>query len=83
MHAAHHSHLLGTNLWVQMTIPLQKREEGRLTRLQRASTRILLTGQTTLIPSTEPVHQFARELEGLIPEAVRFGAWEGEVVLSG
>ena len=51
VHAAHHSHLLGTNLWVQMTIPLQTREEGRLTRLQRASTRTL-AGQTTLIPTT-------------------------------
>ena len=50
-HAAHHSHPLGTNLWVQMTIPLQTREEGRLTRLQRASTRTI-TGQTTLITAT-------------------------------
>ena len=50
-HMAHHSHLLGTNLWVQMTIPLQTRGEGRLTSLRRASTR-LLAGQTTLIPST-------------------------------
>ena len=34
-----------------MTIPLLKREEGRLTILRRASNR-LLAGQTTLIPST-------------------------------
>ena len=39
VYAAHHSHLLGTNLWVQMTIPLQKREEGRLAILRRASTK--------------------------------------------
>ena len=50
-HAAHHSHLLGTDLRVQMTIPLQKGDEGRLTSLRRASTR-LLAGQTTPIPTT-------------------------------
>ena len=49
VHAAHH--LLGTNLWVQMTIPLQTREEGRLAILRRASTRTL-AGQTTPIPTT-------------------------------
>ena len=47
-------HLLGTNLWVQMTIPLQTREEGRLTRLQRAKTTCIPHGQTTLITTTEP-----------------------------
>ena len=40
------------NLWVQMTIPLQTREEGRLTRLQRAETGATPPGQTTLITST-------------------------------
>ena len=62
VHAAHHSHLLGTNLWVQMTIPLQTREEqeGRLTRLPRASTRTL-AGQTTPIPTTPlPVWAWSR-----------------------
>ena len=44
--------LLGTDLRVQMTILLLKREEGRLAILQRASTRILLAGQTTPIPTT-------------------------------
>ena len=51
VHAAHHSHLLGTNLWVQMPTPLQTRGEGRLAILRRASTRTL-AGQTTLIPTT-------------------------------
>ena len=38
VHAAHHyHHLLGTNLWVQMTTPLQTRGKGRLTILRRAS----------------------------------------------
>ena len=52
VHAAHYHHLLGTNLWVQMTTPLRTRGEGRLTILQRASTRTLSSGQTTLIPTT-------------------------------
>ena len=47
------STLLNTNLWVQMTIPLQAREEGRLAILQRASTRTL-PGQTTPISTTDP-----------------------------
>ena len=47
VHAAHHSHLLGTNLWVQMTIPLLTREEGRLAILRRAH-----SSQTTPIPRT-------------------------------
>ena len=38
VHAAHHSHLLGTNLWVQMPTPLQTRGEGRLAILRRATT---------------------------------------------
>ena len=40
-------------LRVQMPIPLQTREEGRLTILQRASTRIS-PGQTTPITTTLP-----------------------------
>ena len=44
-------YMLGTDLRVQMTIPLQTREEGRLTSLRRASTRTL-AGQTTPITTT-------------------------------
>ena len=46
--AAHH--LLSTDLRAQMTIS-RAREEGRLTRLQRAKTRSIPHGQATLIPS--------------------------------
>ena len=51
LHAAHHSHLLGTDLRVQMTIS-RAREEGRLTILQRASTRSIPHGQTTCFTAT-------------------------------
>ena len=49
VHAAHHLHLLGTNSWVQMPTPLLWRGEGRLTILQRASTRIFSPGQSALV----------------------------------
>ena len=50
------STLLNTNLRVQMTIS-RAREEGRLTMLQRASTRTIPHGQTTPIPTTGPLRE--------------------------
>ena len=61
--------LLGTDLRVQMTIPLQAREEGRLAILPRASTK--MHGQTTPIPTTPApspcqLHTVDIQVRGLI-----------------